>query len=44
MIFKFFKKVIKNYVNWIRMVKFHLELENEIKKFNDCYWREVSKD
>jgi len=48
MIFKFFKKLIKYYidklVNWMRMVKFDLELENEIKKFHDSYWQKVAKE
>ena len=48
MIFGFFKKLIKHYidkfVDWMRMVKFDLELENEIKKFHDSYWREVAKE
>jgi hypothetical protein len=47
MIIGFFKKLIQHYidklVNWMRMVKFDLELENEIKKFHDSYWREVAK-
>ena len=47
MIFGFFKTLIKHYidklVDWMRMVKFDLELENEIKKFHDSYWREVAK-
>jgi|TARA_Y100000052_G_scaffold17900_1_gene17507 hypothetical protein len=37
MIFGFFKKLIKYYVdkfvNWLRMKKFNLELDNEIKKY-----------
>ena len=41
MIFGFFKKLIQHYidklVDWMRMVKFDLELENEIKKFHDSY-------
>ena len=36
MIFGFFKKLIKYYidklVDWMRMVKFDIELENQIKK------------
>ena len=28
----------------MRMVKFDIELENEIKKFHDSYWREVRKE
>ena len=41
MIFAFFKKLIKHYidklVDWMRMVKFDLELENEIKKYHDSF-------
>ena len=37
MIFGFFKKLIKYYVDkfihWLRMQKFNLELDNEIKKY-----------
>ena len=48
MIFGFFKKLIKYYidklVDWMRMVKFDIELENEIKKFHNSYWREVAKE
>ena len=48
MIFGFFKKLIKHYidklVDWMRMVKFDIELENEIKKFHNSYWREVAKE
>ena len=47
MIFGFFKKLIKYYIDklidWMRMVKFDLELENEIKKFHDSYLKEVAK-
>ena len=47
MIFRFFKKLIKYYIDklidWMRMVKFDLELENEIKKFHDSYLKEVAK-
>ena len=47
MIFGFFKKLIKYYidklVDWMRMVKFDLELENEIKKYHDSYLKEVAK-
>ena len=39
MIFGFFKKLIKYYidklVSWIRIKKLQLELDNEIKKYND---------
>ena len=44
MIFGFFKKLIKYYidklVDWMRMVKFDLELENEIKEFHEDWLRE----
>ena len=37
MIFRFFKKLIKYYVDkfvyWLRIKKFNLELDNEIKKY-----------
>ena len=39
MIFGFFKKLIKYYidklVSWIRIKKLQLELDNEIKKYHD---------
>ena len=48
MIFGFFKKLIQYYidklVNWMRMQKFNLQLDNEIKKFHDSYWQEVAKE
>ena len=38
MIFNFFKKVIKYYIDkfisWLRMKRFNLELDNDIKKFH----------
>ena len=41
MIFGFFKKLIKYYidklVDWMRMVKFDIELETQIKKYHDSY-------
>ena len=41
MIFGFFKKLIKYYidklVDWMRMVKFDIELENQIKKYHDSF-------
>jgi len=41
MIFGFFKKLIKYYidklVDWMRMVKFDLELETQIKKYHDSF-------
>ena len=48
MITKFFKKLVKYYVDkfihWLRMKKFNLDLDNEIKKFQDSYWNEVAKE
>jgi len=48
MIFGFFKKLIKYYidklVDWMRMVKFDIELENQIKQYHDSYLREVAKE
>ena len=48
MVFKFFKKLVKYYVDkfihWLRMKKFNLELDNEIKKFQDSYWQEIAKE
>ena len=39
MIFGFFKKLIKYYINklvsWIRIKKLQLELDDEIKKYHD---------
>ena len=44
MFFGFFKKLIKYYVdkfvNWLRIKKFNLELDNEIKK----YFAELDKE
>ena len=41
MIFSFFKKLIKHYidklVDWMRMLKFDLELESQIKKYHDSF-------
>ena len=48
MVFGFLKKLVKYYVDklvhWLRMQKFNLELDNEIKKFQDSYWKEVAKE
>ena len=47
MIFGFFKKLIKYYidklVHWLRMQKFNLELDNEIKKYHEKIDKEVKK-
>jgi len=41
MIFRFFKKLIKHYIDkfidWMRMVKFDIELETQIKKYHDSF-------
>jgi len=40
-IFGFFKKLIKHYIDkfidWMRMTKFDLELETQIKKYHDSF-------
>ena len=45
MIFGFFKKLIQYYidklVNWMRMQKFNLELDNEIKKYHDSFEKKI---
>ena len=47
MIFGFFKKLIKYYidklVNWMRMQKFNLELDNDIKKYYEELDKKVKK-
>ena len=47
MIFRFFKKLIKYYidklVNWMRMVKFDLELESQIKKYHEELDKKIKK-
>ena len=44
MIFGFFKKLIKHYIDilidWLRMQKFNLELDNEIKEFHENWLKE----
>ena len=39
MFFKFFKNLIKYYIDklihWMRMTKFNLELDNDIKKYHE---------
>ena len=41
MIFGFFKKLVKYYIDklidWMRMVKFDIELESQIKKYHDSF-------
>ena len=47
MVFRFLKKVIKYYVDklihWLRMQKFNLELDNEIKKYHEKLDKKVKK-
>ena len=47
MIFRFFKKLIKYYidklVSWLRMQKFNLELDNEIKKYHEELDKKIKK-
>ena len=47
MIFTFIKKLIKYYVDklvhWLRMQKFNLELDNEIKKYHEKLNKKVKK-
>ena len=41
MLFRFFKKLIKYYINklvhWLRVKKLQFELDNEIKKYQDSF-------
>ena len=47
MIFTFIKKLIKYYVDklvhWLRMQKFNLELDNDIKKYHEELNKKVKK-
>jgi len=47
MIFSFFKKLIKYYVdkiiNWIRIKRFNLELDNDIKKYHEELDKKIKK-
>ena len=47
MIFTFIKKLIKYYVDklvhWLRMQKFNLELDNDIKKYHEKLDKKVEK-
>ena len=46
-IFNFFKKLIKYYidklVSWMRMQKFNLELDNDIKKYHEELDKKIEK-
>ena len=48
MIFGFFKKLIKYYldklIHWLRIQKFNLELDNEIKEFHEDWLKENEKE
>ena len=47
MIFRFIKKLIKYYVDkvvhWLRMQKFNLELDNDIKKYHEELDKKIEK-
>ena len=47
MVFGFLKKLIKYYidklVHWLRMQKFNLELDNEIKKYHEELDKKIKK-
>ena len=47
MIFGFIKKLVKYYVDklvhWLRMQKFNLELDNEIKKYHEELDKKIEK-
>jgi len=47
MIFRFIKKLVKYYVDklvdWLRMQKFNLELDNDIKKYHEELDKKVQK-
>lgn len=47
MIFSFIKKLVKYYidklVHWLRMQKFNLELDNDIKKYHEELDKKIEK-
>ena len=47
MIFGFLKKLIKYYIDklihWMRMTKFNLELDNDIKKYHEELDKKIKK-
>ena len=47
MIFGFLKKLVKYYIdkiiNWMRMTKFNLELDNDIKKYHEELDKKIEK-
>ena len=47
MVFGFLKKLVKYYIdkiiNWMRMTKFNLELDNDIKKYHEELDKKIKK-
>ena len=47
MIFSFIKKLVKYYIDklihWVRMQKFNLELDNDIKKYHEELDKKIKK-
>jgi hypothetical protein len=47
MIFSFIKKIVKYYfdkfISWLRMKRFNLELDNDIKKYHEELNKKVKK-
>ena len=47
MIFGFLKKLVKYYINkvitWLRMQRFNLELDNDIKKYHEELDKKIKK-
>ena len=47
MVFKFFKKLVQYYIDklihWMRMQKFNLELDNDIKKYHEEMDKKIKK-
>ena len=47
MIFKFLKKLVKYYIDkfihWMRMQRFNLELDNDIKKYHEKLDKNIKK-
>ena len=47
MVFRFLKKLVKYYIdkliNWLRMQRFNLELDNDIKKYHEELDKKIKK-
>ena len=47
MIFNFLKKLVKYYIDkfihWMRMQRFNLELDNDIKKYHEEFDKKIKK-